>query len=48
MERLQIRVQGQVQGVGFRPHAYRIAQQLKLTGWIQNDACGVLIEIQEF
>ncbi|VEB37342.1 hydrogenase maturation protein HypF [Legionella sainthelensi] len=46
MERLQIRVQGQVQGVGFRPHAYRIAQQLKLTGWIQNDACGVLIEIQ--
>ncbi|KTD60627.1 hydrogenase maturation protein HypF [Legionella sainthelensi] len=46
MERLQIRVQGQVQGVGFRPHVYRIAQQLKLTGWIQNDACGVLIEIQ--
>lgn len=46
LERLQILMTGQVQGVGFRPHAYRIAHQLDLTGWVQNTASGVLIEIQ--
>lgn len=45
-ERIQIHVQGQVQGVGFRPHAYRIAQELELTGWVKNTAAGVLIEVQ--
>ncbi|KTD39466.1 hydrogenase maturation protein HypF [Legionella moravica] len=44
--RLQIKIQGQVQGVGFRPCAYRIAKKLDLTGWIQNNGAGVLIEIQ--
>lgn len=46
LERLQIIVKGQVQGVGFRPHVYRIAKQLELTGWVQNNASGVFIEIQ--
>ncbi|RUR28563.1 carbamoyltransferase HypF [Legionella qingyii] len=46
MERLRIIIQGQVQGVGFRPCVYRIAKQLDLTGWIQNSASGVLIEVQ--
>ncbi len=46
MQRLQLLITGQVQGVGFRPHVYRIAQQLGLTGWVQNNAYGVLIEIQ--
>lgn len=45
-ERFQISITGQVQGVGFRPHVYRIAHQLDLTGWVQNNAYGVLIEIQ--
>ncbi len=45
-ERLQITITGQVQGVGFRPHAYQIAQTLNLTGWVQNNPAGVLIEIQ--
>ncbi|KTC86563.1 hydrogenase maturation protein HypF [Legionella brunensis] len=35
-----------MQGVGFRPHVYRIARKLKLTGWVQNNALGVLIEVQ--
>lgn len=46
LERLQILITGQVQGVGFRPHVYSVAHQLGLTGWVQNNASGVLIEIQ--
>lgn len=46
MERLQISIQGQVQGVGFRPYVYRIAKLLHLTGWIKNNSSGVLLEIQ--
>lgn len=46
MERVRIKIQGQVQGVGFRPHVYRVAQRLELTGWVQNNASGVLIEAQ--
>ncbi|WP_454781836.1 carbamoyltransferase HypF [Legionella sp. WA2022007384] len=46
IERLRIIIQGQVQGVGFRPCVYRIAKHLALTGWIQNNAYGVLIEVQ--
>lgn len=46
LERLQVLITGQVQGVGFRPHVYRIAHQLGLIGWVQNNASGVLIEIQ--
>lgn len=46
LERLQLIIQGQVQGVGFRPCVYRVAKRLRLTGWIQNNASGVLIEVQ--
>lgn len=46
IERLQIVITGLVQGVGFRPHVYRVATQLGLTGWVRNDTTGVLIEIQ--
>jgi hydrogenase maturation protein HypF len=41
-----IRVRGQVQGVGFRPTVWRLAQQLALTGWVANDAQGVVILAQ--
>lgn len=44
--RVQISIQGRVQGVGFRPCVYKLAQQLGLTGFIQNNSSGVLIEIQ--
>lgn len=34
--RMHIYFSGRVQGVGFRYHAYRIAGNLGLTGWVQN------------
>jgi len=44
--RCRIRVRGQVQGVGFRPYVYGLAEQLGLTGWVLNDAAGVDLEVQ--
>ena len=42
----RIRVRGQVQGVGFRPFVYRLAQELDIAGWVRNDGEGVDIEAQ--
>jgi hydrogenase maturation protein HypF len=46
MQRLRINIRGTVQGVGFRPHVYRVATKHFLTGWVRNDAAGVSVEIQ--
>jgi len=40
----RIRVRGLVQGVGFRPHAWRLAQDAGLAGHVLNDGAGVVIE----
>ncbi len=40
----RIRVQGTVQGVGFRPWVYRLAREAGLRGSVRNDAGGVTIE----
>ncbi|MGM0644897.1 MAG: carbamoyltransferase HypF [Thermodesulfobacteriota bacterium] len=37
---------GRVQGVGFRPFIYRLAQEFQLTGFVQNTSAGVVIEVQ--
>jgi hydrogenase maturation protein HypF len=44
--RLRVRVEGTVQGVGFRPFVYRLATELGLDGWVLNDSRGVLIEAE--
>ena len=40
---LRIRVRGQVQGVGFRPHVWQLATRFGLRGQVLNDPEGVLI-----
>jgi len=45
-QRLRVRVRGTVQGVGFRPYVYGLAQRFELGGFVFNDAEGVLIEIE--
>ncbi len=44
--RTRIRVTGLVQGVGFRPFVWREATALGLTGWVSNDAAGVVLEVE--
>jgi hydrogenase maturation protein HypF len=45
-QRQRLRINGIVQGVGFRPFVYRLARQLNLRGFVGNDSQGVLIEVQ--
>lgn len=44
--RRHVQISGIVQGVGFRPFVYRLAQELDLRGWTRNTPAGVEIEIQ--
>ena len=39
-------MRGAVQGVGFRPLVYGLASRLGLSGFVRNDAEGVLIEVE--
>jgi len=41
-----IRVRGVVQGVGFRPFVFRLAQAHTLAGWVLNDEEGVEIHLE--
>jgi len=45
-QRIRIRYQGTVQGVGFRPHIYRLARAYNLSGWVNNDSSGVVVEVE--
>jgi len=44
--RVGVTVRGAVQGVGFRPFAYRLAHDLGLAGTVTNDAQGVRLEVE--
>jgi len=46
IKRQRILITGRVQGVGFRPAVYLIAQELGLCGFVYNDTKGVTIELQ--
>lgn len=43
--RVRVRIGGTVQGVGFRPYVYRLAGELRLGGFVYNDARGVVLEV---
>ena len=44
--RVRVRVDGTVQGVGYRPFVYRLAGELDISGWVLNDERGVLVEAE--
>jgi hydrogenase maturation protein HypF len=44
--RTRVRVEGIVQGVGFRPFVHALAVRLDLAGQVGNDAQGVFVEIE--
>ena len=46
VERLHIQLRGAVQGVGFRPTVYRLAEKLRLAGWVRNSGAGLEIEVE--
>jgi hydrogenase maturation protein HypF len=46
VNRLHVRVEGVVQGVGYRPFVHRLAGELGLAGFVRNDARGVEIEAE--
>lgn len=41
-----LEVSGMIQGLGFRPFIYRLAQEWGLSGWVLNSSRGGSIEIQ--
>jgi hydrogenase maturation protein HypF len=45
-QRLHLKVQGMLQGVGFRPFVYTLATELGLGGWVCNSDGGVDIEVE--
>jgi hydrogenase maturation protein HypF len=44
--RSEVRVEGIVQGVGFRPFVHQLARRLGLSGLVGNDAGGVFVEVE--
>ncbi len=44
--RVRARVTGVVQGVGFRPYVHGLATELGLSGFVLNDAAGVVVEVE--
>lgn len=45
-KRIRVLVNGAVQGVGFRPFVFRLAEELGLSGSVLNSASGVVIEVE--
>ncbi|MBP8168657.1 MAG: carbamoyltransferase HypF [Azonexus sp.] len=45
MRSCKLQIRGLVQGVGFRPYVWRLANELGLQGWVRNDSGGVTIAV---
>ncbi len=45
-ERRRWTLRGQLQGVGFRPFVYRLANELSLSGFVRNESSAVVIEAE--
>jgi hydrogenase maturation protein HypF len=45
-ERLRIVLRGFVQGVGFRPMVCRLAQKLRVAGWVRHSGAALKIEVE--
>jgi hydrogenase maturation protein HypF len=46
MKRAEIGITGIVQGIGFRPFIYNLAQKHLIRGWVLNNEKGVLIDAE--
>ena len=46
VQRVRVVIRGAVQGVGFRPFVYRLAEELGLQGWVNNSPHGVFVEAE--
>jgi len=46
LQRVRAVIHGAVQGVGFRPFIYRLAEEMNLKGWVINNTQGVFIEAE--
>jgi len=46
VSRVRARIEGTVQGVGFRPYVYRLAGELGVAGHVLNDSRGVVVEVE--
>lgn len=46
VQRVRAVIRGAVQGVGFRPFVYRLAEEMGLKGWVINNTQGVFIEAE--
>jgi hydrogenase maturation protein HypF len=46
LSRVRARIEGTVQGVGFRPYVYRLAGELGVAGHVLNDSRGVVVEAE--
>lgn len=44
--RRRLQLSGLVQGVGFRPFAYRLARDLQVAGWVKNTSSGLELEVE--
>ncbi|MGV7221964.1 MAG: carbamoyltransferase HypF [Nitrospinales bacterium] len=44
--RVSISLRGLLQGVGFRPFVYKLANEVGLKGWVINTSTGIIIEVE--